>query len=134
MLPGYQARISTEDISLTIGYNPDVDLRAIPIAIFLVALPAPAQWLKMPSPGIPRTADGKPNLTAPAPKTADGKPDLSGIWRQPNGVKYTINLAADLKPGDVVMTPWAAELYKQRQDNLSKDDPVGYCQFPACRK
>src|SRR5689334_6006788 len=36
-----------------------------------------AQWLNYPTPGIPRTADGKPDLSAPAPKTADGKPDLS---------------------------------------------------------
>ncbi len=28
----------------------------------------------------PKTADGKPNLSAPAPRTADGKPDLSGLW------------------------------------------------------
>jgi len=33
-------------------------------------------------PGIPRTPEGKPNLSAPAPRTADGKPDLSGIWMQ----------------------------------------------------
>jgi len=39
-----------------------------------------AQWVHYPTPGIPRTADGKPNLSAPPPKTADGKPDLSGIW------------------------------------------------------
>ena len=39
-----------------------------------------AQWAPYPTPGIPRTADGKPNLSAPAPKTADGKPDLTGIW------------------------------------------------------
>jgi hypothetical protein len=32
-----------------------------------------------PDAGDPRTADGKPNLTAPR-KLADGHPDLSGIW------------------------------------------------------
>ena len=41
---------------------------------------APAQWLNYPTPGTPRTRDGKPNLTAPAPRAADGKPDLSGVW------------------------------------------------------
>ena len=41
---------------------------------------AVAQWLKYPTPGVPKTANGKPNLTAPTPRTADGKPDFSGIW------------------------------------------------------
>jgi hypothetical protein len=40
------------------------------------------QWVNVSLPGIPRTADGKPNLAAPAPRTTDGKPDLSGIWMQ----------------------------------------------------
>jgi hypothetical protein len=62
---------------------------------------------------------------------ADGKPDLSGIWRQPNGVKYTVNLAADLKPGDVAMQPWAAAEYERRQATISKDDPVGFCLPPG---
>ena len=32
------------------------------------------------APGVPKTADGKPDLNAPAPRAADGKPDLSGVW------------------------------------------------------
>jgi len=52
---------------------------AATIAVAL-AVPLAAQWLHYPTPGIPRTPDGKPNLSAPAPRTADGKPDLSGIW------------------------------------------------------
>jgi hypothetical protein len=99
--------------------------------LLLICPPAPAQWLDYPSHGIPRTPDGKPNLTASVPRTTDDKPDLSGIWRQPNGVKYTINLAADLKPGDVLFQPPAAELYNLRQSTLSKDDPVGYCKLPG---
>ena len=42
--------------------------------------PVSAQWLHYPTPGIPRTPDGKPNLAALAPRTPDGKPDLAGIW------------------------------------------------------
>ena len=51
----------------------------------LLSTGAYAQWLNYPTPGTPRTPDGKPNLTAPAPRAADGKPDLSGVWHvQPN--------------------------------------------------
>ena len=53
-----------------------------------------AQWLKQPTPGIPRTADGKPNLTARAPRTPDRRPDLSGIWRR-KADRYYNNIAAD---------------------------------------
>ncbi|HSP70672.1 MAG TPA: hypothetical protein VLN48_23255, partial [Bryobacteraceae bacterium] len=41
---------------------------------------AHAQWLNVPTPGTPRTRDGKPNLAAKTPRAADGKPDLSGVW------------------------------------------------------
>src|SRR5580700_10885386 len=52
------------------------------VALFMTAAsePAAAQWLNYPTAGIPRTPDGKPNLTARAPRTSDGKPDLSGMW------------------------------------------------------
>lgn len=56
--------------------------RCLFAAVFLMAsVPVLfAQWAPYPTPGIPRTADGKPNLSAPTPKTAEGKPDLTGIW------------------------------------------------------
>jgi hypothetical protein len=51
------------------------------VATFVSFLfPAAGQWLSYPTSGIPRTPDGKPNLSAPAPRTTDGKPDLSGLW------------------------------------------------------
>jgi hypothetical protein len=37
------------------------------VAAVVMAMPAAAQWFKVPTPGIPRTPDGKPNLSAPAP-------------------------------------------------------------------
>ena len=39
-----------------------------------------AQWPSYPTAGVPKTADGKPDLAGPTPRTADGKPDLSGVW------------------------------------------------------
>ena len=50
------------------------------VVSFAAPLPANAQWLNHPTPNIPRTFDGKPNLAAPAPRAADGHPDLSGPW------------------------------------------------------
>jgi hypothetical protein len=93
----------------------------------LVALSATAsaQWLKLSVPGTPRSADGTPNLRAPAPRAADGKPDLSGVWHAANG-RFIGNLAA---AGGVTapFQPSAAALYKERQDNNGLDRPSGKC-------
>lgn len=83
-----------------------------------VLAPVQAQWLHQPTPGIPRTPDGKPKLSAPAPRTADGKPDLSGLWNKISP-KYSRNIAADLKPGEI--QPWAQTLVQQRKEDLGKD-------------
>jgi hypothetical protein len=100
--------------------------RIIAAAVLVItASPATAQWLKYPTPGIPRTPDGKPNLSAPTPRTADGKPDISGLWLT-RGI-YIGDIAKDLKPGEVPFQPWAQELYKHRRDTLSKEDPTGRC-------
>src|SRR6516165_6092174 len=47
--------------------------------------PLAAQWFKYPTAGVPRTPDGRPNLTAPTPRTPDGKPDFSGMWLTGDG-------------------------------------------------
>jgi hypothetical protein len=87
------------------------------VAIGLSA-PASAQWLKQPTAGLPRTPDGKPNLSAPAPRTPDGKPDLSGLWTKISP-KYSRNIAADLKPDEI--QPWARQLVEQRREDLGKE-------------
>jgi len=51
---------------------------AMVFAAFTVSLLA--QWPAYPTRGVPKTKDGKPDLTAPAPRTPDGKPDFTGIW------------------------------------------------------
>jgi hypothetical protein len=67
---------------------------AASLAFFMaVAAPADAQWLKQPTPNIPRTADGKPDLAAPPPRVADGHPDLSGVWtnRGAASIRYLLH-------------------------------------------
>lgn len=92
-------------------------------ALALVSLPVCAQWLHYPTPGIPRTADGKPNLFAPAPRTPGDKPDLSGLWRNTQASSGETDQAMhNIKP-----QPWAAELSKKRKDNLGSDSPNVLC-------
>lgn len=78
-------------------------------ALLLVAVTSVyAQWIHYPTPGMPRTANGKPNLAGPAPRTRDGKPDLSGLWQiQPSPwveIKPLVgNLNDVFAPGDDLM-------------------------------
>ena len=95
------------------------------IAIWMLALgaPAAAQWLDYPTPGLPRTADGKPNLAGPAPRTADGKPDLSGVWEHLNARTTAYYL-------DGVEIPWQAwslKLFEQRTEDNQLENPESRC-------
>jgi hypothetical protein len=94
------------------------------ILVCFLSAPLAAQWLHYPTPGVPRLADGKLNLAAPAPMTPSGKPDLAGVWM---GGGYTSNLAKDLKPGEVSFQPWAAKLYDHRVETHGVDDPQARC-------
>jgi hypothetical protein len=46
----------------------------------LFASAGDAQWLDFREPGVPRTPDGRADMTAPTPKAPDDHPDLSGVW------------------------------------------------------
>jgi hypothetical protein len=96
-------------------------------AIVLIAAPASAQWTKVPAAKIPRTADGKPDLSAPAPRSPDGTPDLTGVW-SPKDNKYARDISADSKPEDVPFQPWAKALFEERKDGShSREDPDANC-------
>jgi hypothetical protein len=109
-----------------------------------------AQWPAYPTAGVPKTADGRPNLTGPAPRTLDGKPDLSGIWKfvdSPDARPGTPPPAGARSPGigvripgllqffDIGSTlegglpfqPWAAELRSQRVARNNQDNPDAHC-------
>jgi hypothetical protein len=92
-----------------------------------VTTPAEAQWLHYKTPGIPRTADGKPDLGARAPRMADGKPDLSGVWRfDPAGSAETGKAQDTVK-----LQPWAAALTEQRKETIGRDAPSVLCLPPG---
>ncbi len=118
--------------------------------VFIAVISAPAagfgQWIHYPTDGVPRKADGSPNLTAPAPRLADGKPDFSGIWHTarlnpctPESAKFlpcgseiggsplARNLGLDLPGGSLPYQPWAAALAKQRSSDEGVDDPHVRC-------
>jgi hypothetical protein len=111
-------------------------------AVLLTVMPTPGrgQWLNYPTAGVPKTASGSPNLTAPTPRTADGKPDLSGLWGMmcptANGsVMCMPEVAVPQVFGDIgrgvkgglPYQPWAADLVKTRQAENGKDDPTSHC-------
>jgi hypothetical protein len=98
---------------------------AIAVAVGLLPVSLWGQWLNLPTPGIPRTNDGKPNLTAPAPRTAYGKPDLSGLWR-PHFNPYNLDVIQDLKD-EAVFRPAAEALFKQHQAEFHTTDPITHC-------
>src|ERR1044071_4557503 len=86
-----------------------------------------AQWDPYPWKRVPRTADGKVDLNAPPQRTSYGKIDLSGFWMPENPTKHLLNLAADMKPEDIPLKPWALDLYNQRIANNGKDHPGVSC-------
>ena len=104
-------------------------MRATALSVFVFLVTAviglDAQWLKLPTPGLPRLPDGKPNLEAPAPRTADGKPDLSGLWKNDGGDRFYNNVAADLPISDVASAAHA--LFMKRQLESSKDSMETQC-------
>ena len=114
------------------------------VCVTAISAPLLAQWPSYPTAGVPRTPDGKPDVSAPAPRTADGKPDLTGLWENPlifggrrgappessagndPPLANFFNVGAGFKDG-LPLRPWAAELLKKRREDNDKDNPDAHC-------
>ena len=95
------------------------------VVVVLVGVSASAQWTNVPRSNVPRTPDGKVNLSAPAPRLADGRPDLSGVWNPPLG--FVRDLAKDVKE-PVPFLPAAKALYDLRASGAKwLEEPDANC-------
>jgi len=132
-------------------------LAACLILTVAVATTLSAQWPRYREPGVPRTADGKVDVTAPPPKFFDGHPDLSGLWENPGWAEVAAaggsvsgtggapgtrsaetrrppapSIAAFFDLGSMVQgglpyQPWARELRNKRLAEGAKDNPDAHC-------
>ena len=95
-------------------------------------VPLSAQWLGRRAEGIPRLANGQPDLSAPAPKMADGTPDLSGTWKLdqdrlgiPKDSNFQTYVAA--LANQAPFRPTAAALQRAARENNYKDAREARC-------
>jgi hypothetical protein len=112
-------------------------LRSLTLFVTCLAC-AQGQWINHKTAGVPRTKNGKPDLSAPTPRS-NGKPDFNGLWQTDKAApgeiermipgisvlavpgddlttfpKYLFNVLADYKPDEVTLSPEAAKILEAR--------------------
>lgn len=100
-------------------------LQKLSVLLLLIALSLTAntsvnaQWFDWQVPGIPRTADGRVDLSAPTPRSMDGHTDFSGKWlpAEARGSVYDL----DNYQG------WALDVMQQQERDFFRDDPRFHC-------
>jgi hypothetical protein len=112
------------------------------LTLVLCSTPASvsAQWLHYPTAAVPRTPDGKPNLSARTPRAANGKPDFSGVWENDGFDPRRVEGLDDAGPPKTPFfdiahglteappyQPWAADLASKRKAEFSRDNPDARC-------
>lgn len=78
-----------------------------------------AQWFDWSSPVVPRTANGRADLEAPAPRLADGRMDMSGVW-VPNDARGTLFDSSKIQG-------WALEAMLEQERTFYTNDPRFHC-------
>lgn len=78
-----------------------------------------AQWFDWQAPGVPRTADGRVDLSAPVPRSSDGHTDFSGKWlpADARGSLFDLDNYQD----------WALEVMTQQERSFFVNDPRFNC-------
>src|SRR5215471_3422196 len=118
---------------------------AVLLALSVMCAAVSAQWITIKTPDVPRLANGKPNLSAPAPRTREGHPDLSGLWMTASATpcpdlirdgqdcqekdipsQHSISIGFGIA-GGLPYQPCAAALVRQRSAAFSKDAPHPPC-------
>lgn len=126
--------------------------RQLLFSTLLLSATLSAQWINYTPPDVPRTKDGKVNLSAPVPKL-NGKPDLTGVWEHERSTieeyrkilgpdydpskqttligmenehvhKYGFNALLDLGPNDAKLTPAGEAAQRKRR---AEYNPLNVC-------
>ena len=84
-----------------------------------MAAPLYAQWFDWEYPLVPRTEDGKPDMTAAVPRTHDKRVDLSGVW-------VPVNASGSLYDTSR-LRGWAQDAMAEAKRNFYRNDPRLSC-------